>query len=84
MPKCNSCGTAIHWLKQQTDKREAKPNPIDVAPHWNGNLVLNVSQGLYRFATNVEIETAKAEGKHLYISHFSTCPNAKTHRRRKP
>lgn len=83
MPKCSSCGTLIHWLKKATDDRAARPNPIDVAPNEAGNLVLDISHGLYRFATPDELLLARDTGKRLYISHFATCKQADKHRRKK-
>jgi len=59
-----------------------KSNPIEVAPHKGGNLVISRKQGLYRMATDEEKETAKTTGKNLYISHFATCGAAANFRRK--
>lgn len=84
---CKSCKAEIHWLKQAefdgTPVVGAKANPIDAAPHPDGNLVISVGLGLYRFATGNEKEMQKLHGKKLYISHFQTCPYAEKFRPKK-
>lgn len=78
--RCSKCKKEILWLKAQpTEKNpEPKPNPIEAEPHINGNLVIHRELELYRFATPSEIETAKRDGKNLYISHYATCPFARS------
>jgi len=74
---CTSCKKEfIKFRHFETGKK----NPIEVKPHSKGNLVLNWEKGIYRFATPEEIEQAKIHNKNLYISHFATCPDAKSFR----
>jgi hypothetical protein len=72
--QCRRCVTEIIWLKHATTN---KPAPIEAAPHPDGNLVISREKGLYRQATDEEKETARVEGKNLYINHFATCEFAK-------
>jgi hypothetical protein len=72
--RCRRCVTEIIWLNHATT---GKPAPIEAAPHHDGNLVISREKGLYRQATAEEKETAKVEGKNLYINHFATCEFAK-------
>ena len=78
MANCRACKKEIYWLRlAPTDKNpNPKSNPIDAAPHPDGTLVIDRHREIYRFATGNEKETAKLNGKKLYISHFETCPNA--------
>lgn len=81
---CRECGKLIAFLKlQKPDGTVGKNNPVETEPHAKGNLVISLEKGLYRFATQAEIETARANGKNLYVSHFSYCEFAKTFRKRK-
>lgn len=81
MPNCRSCQKPIIFLRQRDvdGKIATAANPIDVDKHPDGNLVISLEQGLYRFATLDEKEQATS----LHISHFATCPNGNMHRRRK-
>jgi hypothetical protein len=78
MANCRACGKEICWLRLSPTDRNPNPkvNPIDAAPHPEGNLVIDRGLELYRFATGNEKELQKFHGKKLYISHFQTCPNA--------
>lgn len=77
MANCRSCGKEIVWLKHHETE---KVNPIERDPHPDGNIVPNFENGIYRMATGNEKEIAKYHGKNIYISHFSTCPDADTFR----
>lgn len=81
--KCDSCGTEIIWLKSLPTEKNPNPkaNPIEVKPHKDGNLIIDRTRKLYRFATPSEKEYAKFNNKNLYISHFSTCKFANDHRK---
>lgn len=75
MANCNSCGKEIFWQKLVS----GKSNPCDVEiydiqdNHVEPKLIVVTSKG--------EIGQLSKMGKGR-ISHFSTCPNAKIHRRK--
>lgn len=79
MANCKKCNAEIIWLKQH-GVEDAKGNPIDAVGTPDGNLVINRELGVYRIATGNEKEIAKLNNKKLYVSHFSTCPNAEEFR----
>lgn len=81
MSRCKSCGAEIKWIKMLGT---LKPMPCDPARRTivigEGSETLITPTGTIikgRFAS-VE-EGANGVG---YISHFVTCPNASSHRRR--
>lgn len=83
--KCRTCPATIYYLKKYdpaTGQISDKSNPIDATPHKDGNLIINREKGLYRFATANEKEVAKNDEKNLYISHFATCPDAATYKKK--
>lgn len=81
--QCEKCGKIIAFLRQKKDDGTfGEPNPIELEPHLKGNLVLNLQQRLYRYATPAELELARTENKNLYVSHFAFCPHARSFSRR--
>ena len=82
MSKCRSCGAEVTWIRMASGKKM----PCDAAPvmYWakmggtekivtpNGEVISCELQGDVKEATGLG-----------YISHFSTCPYADKHRRRK-
>lgn len=78
---CKDCGTEIIWLNHH---QTGKAAPIEAAKHPDGNLVISVEKGLYRFADTMEFEKHKTSdtGPKLWISHFARCPNTKAFRRK--
>lgn len=80
MSKCRSCNAEIKWIKMASGKNM----PVDPYLHsmikGEGTDVIVTEDGHVihgRFASYEE--GANISG---YISHFSTCPNAATHRKR--
>lgn len=72
---CRSCDAAIFWAVTERGRRI----PIDVEPVANGNITLSdFSDGL-RATYLRKDETTRHD---RYVSHFATCPDAKTHRRK--
>jgi hypothetical protein len=61
-----------------------KLNPIDPEPRSDGNLVLfrNAETGKVRAEVVAAGEERLPAGAVLRVSHFSTCPSAKEHRRK--
>jgi hypothetical protein len=82
---CSKCGAEILFLTQLASAKNPYPkvNPINAAPAATGNLVIDRSRQLYRFATDEERERAAIENKNLYESHFATCPYAKDFKKTK-
>lgn len=89
MSTCKSCGASVLWAVTQNDKAI----PIDPTPVANGNielerLPLRRANGRRAETTYRAIVHGKAEaggvdlfGGERYVSHFSTCPNAESHRK---
>jgi hypothetical protein len=70
---CKSCGAPIRWAKTEAGKRI----PLDPEPRPNGNLL--VQDGI---AYVHEPGDATDFDQQYYVSHFATCPNADSHRKR--
>lgn len=80
MSKCKSCGAEICWIKMSSGK--SMPVNPDQVMYWesrkapgkvvtpNGEVISCVFEGESKDATGIG-----------YIPHWSTCPNADTHRR---
>jgi len=77
MPFCSTCKRPILWARSE----HGRPIPIDPAPRPDGNIVLRpIAVGAELLA---HVVTAGEEtDEQRYASHFSTCPEAETHRRR--
>jgi len=78
---CTSCGAPIRWAVTKNGKRM----PVDATPSSDGNVVLiprlrgeAPEAHVYRDPTDA---AAGAPDGDTYLSHFSTCPNARAHRR---
>lgn len=77
---CKTCGERIRWVITNTGKRM----PIDAWPNTQGNVVLE-DRGGQLVASVLRERQAIARrnaGHELFISHFATCPQAATHRKR--
>lgn len=71
MSTCKSCGAEIIWAKTSVEDRNI---PIDAQQVMGGNISLDVTG---------TIATVGANGSGSYQSHFASCPNAKSHRRKR-
>jgi hypothetical protein len=78
MPTCKSCGVEIIWRRSINS---GKAMPIDADPADNGNVRL-VGSAECEVVPRGDLEQARADGEVLRLSHFVTCPDAPTHRRR--
>lgn len=74
---CRSCGASIIWAKGAN----GKANPLDAEPSPKGNIRLT-DDGMLTYLTNEAAALARAKGDELRLSHFATCPNAATHRKK--
>ena len=76
--KCDSCGAGI---VRAIHERTLKSSVVDAEPSKDGNIELVAAQGavIYRI-----LSTEKRFGRtNLRMSHFATCPNADSHRRKR-
>ena len=71
MSACRSCGASITWATTA----KGKAIPLDVEPRADGNI--EVRAGIAHYVT----PDLNAVGTRRYVSHFSTCPQAKSHRK---
>jgi hypothetical protein len=77
---CNSCRKAVVWARTET----GRSMPVDAAPTREGNLLLTRSQGFARVSVckGSILESAIRGKLPLRTSHFATCPDADTWRKR--
>ena len=75
MSACRKCHAGIIWA---TTTKGASI-PIDEEPVQDGNLVLVPQQGRTVLARTPD--ELLDRGRHRYVSHFATCPNAAEFRR---
>jgi hypothetical protein len=69
---CNSCKADILWVKTVN----GKSMPLDATPVVNGNIYLDeIGRAVYLG------KGEDATGKTLYVSHFSSCPQAQKWRK---
>lgn len=79
MSACRSCGASILWAVTGAQRR---PIPLDAVPAVDGNIELDRTTDP-PYAKTWGTSHAWSEGTHRYRSHFSTCPQAAEHRRRR-
>jgi hypothetical protein len=81
MPKkCSSCSAEIFWAQLPS----GRSMPVDAEPTPDGNVVLlHTPEGSIK-ARVLKKGERPTPGAPLRSSHFSTCPNAKQHRKAKP
>ena len=70
MSFCKSCGAPIVWCRTRSGTRI----PLDPEPVAGGNLVKDA----FNVVAFVQPDMSATD---RYVSHFATCPQAKTHRR---
>lgn len=74
--RCRSCGAPIVWAVTERGRRM----PLDAQPVVAGNIEVS------RRPDGAILATVRAEAQgeaQRYVSHFSTCPQAGQHRRRR-
>lgn len=69
---CSSCGAIVVWVVTGKGARM----PLDPVPVPNGNVVRTGEQ------TVRYLKPGEAFAGNRYVSHFSSCPDASSHRRR--
>lgn len=78
---CRSCEAKIIWTVTERGNRM----PVDADPVSWGNIRLTQDdppRAIY--LRREECEAARVAGERLYVSHFSDCPFAGQHRKKKP
>jgi hypothetical protein len=81
MSKCRSCPAEVLWAKH---KKTGRANPLDPKPSLDGNILLDRTRMVYEVLAGDDLKRAHEQGLILYISHFATCPNARSHRKSEP
>jgi hypothetical protein len=78
---CRSCNGAVIWT---TNVQTGKRMPVNPTPRLGGNVVLTTGNDgpEARVLPPSEAKEREARGMELYVSHFATCPNATSWRRR--
>jgi hypothetical protein len=84
--KCRTCGAPIIWVKTEY----GKAIPLDADPRVGGNVQLldagdrkaAPENGIAHVIGPAAIELFRRAGVALWVSHFSTCPQAAQHRRK--
>lgn len=78
LPTCSACGAPVRWVLTLGDRRM----PLDPEPHEDGNVVRRTTkEGAVRAKVLTGEELPAQET--AWRSHFVTCPQADTFRRRK-
>lgn len=72
---CRSCSAPILWVEMPSGKM----NPLDVYPQPTGDWAID-DRSTPPKAGRIVRDPNAAEPVLGYVSHFATCPNAKTHR----
>lgn len=75
--RCKSCSAPILW---STTEHTLKAMPVDAEPVAGGNIAITERAGK-RIASVVAPALAFGH-RDLHKSHFQTCPNAASHRKR--
>ncbi|SNR44444.1 hypothetical protein SAMN06265360_10650 [Haloechinothrix alba] len=78
---CSTCGASVVWAITHNDK----PMPVNVLPSRRGNVSLAWDGKALRATVLGRNQAAGAReyGLELYTSHFTDCPQATQHRRRR-
>lgn len=76
---CRSCGALVIWACATSS---GKLMPVDQTPIATGNILLTERDGQV-WATVLSKTAALSAPKDRHVSHFATCPQAASHRRKK-
>lgn len=74
LDNCRSCRAPIRWVRMSSS---GKMNPLDAQPSEQGSVRIGENE-----TGTVVPKEDRVEGEPLYLSHFATCPNAKTFRKK--
>lgn len=73
---CRTCGAMIVWVKLVNASGETKPHPLDSVPKFEGTIERKRGKVSDTYYGRV-VPKDERGGMRLYVSHFSTCPQAK-------
>lgn len=79
MARCRSCDAPVLWV---TMEGSGKSNPLDPEPVENGNVETFTGEDGRPMGRVLTDASDRLFSPPLYVSHFSSCPNAKEHRKR--
>lgn len=74
---CSSCSAEIIWAQSET----GKPMPVDAEPVAGGNVELQLPDDPRDPPVAHVLRKGESKPPPLYVSHFTTCPNAALHRK---
>ncbi len=75
--RCRSCGAEMYFAKTEG----GQTLPVDVEPREGGNVLLDFNQATGQLtATVIGKDNMPPAGRNRYMSHFATCPHAKSWR----
>ncbi len=73
---CKSCGASIVWAKAVSGKNV----PLDAEPRDDGTIAIDAKGRAMVLVKDMMLDPNWPRER--YVSHFATCPNAETWRRR--
>lgn len=80
MSVCRGCGARIRWAVTEAGKRI----PLDPEPRPDGNVHVYDGVAYVLDLDGLPLHDHRAHGDHrLYVSHFATCPQAASFRKKK-
>lgn len=79
LEKCRSCGAWIFWAR---NTKSGKLMPIDHKPVADGNVLVDDRGGEVKATVTGRLTLEEVVPLPRYVSHFSTCPEAKAWRKR--
>ena len=77
LANCRTCGAQIIWATTEA----GRAMPLNAVPSRTGSILL-LRGSLCRVLPSIEAESTKGAEGVLYVSHFATCPNAASHRKK--
>lgn len=80
MSRCRSCGAPVRWIRSATT---GKNMPLDAEPTSDGNILIDTLGLAHVHASPTAAIERGIPDQPRYLSHFTTCPDAAAHRRRK-
>lgn len=88
--RCRSCGAVIAWLTTRNDKAiPCDPELVELVPLDREDpdqvslpRISGIDElGAVVFGTAPTADTPRGLVRHVRVSHFATCPNARQHRK---
>lgn len=75
--ECRSCKALILWVEWPAS---GKRMPVDAGPVFDGNVVITHRKTENKLIAEKYVGT-EHHGRRRFVSHFTTCPQSKEHRR---